>query len=119
MNNRSATYKAIYPRVGIEDRFVALEEVQTLLRLGGVRLEDLFEILSKSDDGCIDFYLGNIAIQFVRGFGVWSERKDVIQMTVELQKGDVGEVAGYEYKLDELRRHKATRLSGKGYRREE
>ena len=119
MSSRSSIYKAIYPQVDPEDRFTALEEAQTLLKSRGVILEHLFEILSKSDDGCIDFHLGDITIQFVRGFGVWSERKDVIQMTVELQKGDVEEVAGYEYKLDELKRYKATRLSGKGYRREE
>jgi hypothetical protein len=68
-----------------------------------VSMECMFEILFKSDDGFIEFNIGDIAIQFVRGFGVWSERRDVIQMTVELQKEGAEEVVGYEYTLDELR----------------
>jgi len=119
MNGIYGGHRATYPSVDPEDRYTALKEVQILLKYRCVNLMNLLEVLSQSDDGCIDFNIGDISIQFVRGFGVWSERKDVIQMTVELQKGDVGEVAGYEYKLDELKRHKATRLSGKGYRREE
>lgn len=110
MNNRHAGYRAIYPSVDPEDRFLALEEAHMLLLSRNVDLDDLLIILSKSADGCIDFCFGDITIQFVRGFGVWSERKDVIQMTVEVQKGDFGDVVGYEYTLDELRKSYKPRL---------
>jgi hypothetical protein len=62
-------------------------------------------ISCSNHDGCIDFNIGNIAIQFVQGFGVWSERRNAIQMTVELQKDDVGEIMEFEFTLDELRSH--------------
>lgn len=104
MTHLSKDYRAIYPKVDPADRFIALEEARILLKSRLVDLGSIVDILSKSNDGCIDFNFGDIAIQFVRGFGVWSERKDVIQMTVELQKGDFGDVVGYEYTLDELRK---------------
>jgi len=105
MKGKSNSYRATYPSVHQKDRFTALEDVKTLLRSRLVNLDCVFDILFKSNDGCIDFNFGDIAIQFVRGFGVWSERKDVIQMTVEFQKGDVGEIVGYEYTLDEIGIH--------------
>lgn len=104
MNQKYCGYRAIYPEWDPEDRFTALEEVKTLLKSRFVKIDCVLDILSKSDDGCIAFNLGDIVIQFVRGFGVWSESKDVVQMTVELQKGDFGDVVGYEYTLDELER---------------
>lgn len=105
MNGKSNSCRATYPSVVQKDRFTALEDVKTLLRSRLVDLDCLFKILFKSNDGCIDFNIGDIAIQFVRGFGVWSERKDVIQMTIELQEGDVGEIVGYEYTLGEFGLH--------------
>jgi len=104
MNQKYRGYRAIYPEWDPEDRFTALEEVRTLLRSRLVNLDCIIEVLFKSNYGCIDFNIRDIAIQFVRGFGVWSERKDVIQMTIELQKDDFEDVVGYEYTLDELRR---------------
>lgn len=96
------------PTVCPENRFMALEEIKMLLKSKHVKLEDLLDVLSKSDDGCVDFNIGEITVQFVRGFGVWSERRDVIQVTAELQatvqKDNVGETVGYEYTLNELRR---------------
>lgn len=90
-----------------DNRFMALEETEMLLKSNHVRLETLFDVLSKSNDGCLDFNFGDIVIQFVHGFGVWSERRDVIQITAEMQagcqRGD-SEVTGYEYTLEELRR---------------
>jgi hypothetical protein len=32
-------------------------------------------------------------------------------MTVEIQKGDIGEVVGYEYSLDELRRSRVPQVT--------
>lgn len=103
MNQKDRGCRAIYPEWDPEDRFTALEEVKTLLKSRFVEIGCVLDILFKSNDGCIEFNIGDVAIQFVRGFGVWSERKDVIQMTVELQKGDFGDIVGYEYTLDDLR----------------
>jgi len=94
----------IYPSVNQKDRFTALEEVQMLLKYRHIELSNLFDILSKSDDGCVDFKIGDIGVQFVRGFGVWSERRDVIQMTIELREGVIAEAVAYEYKLAELKK---------------
>jgi hypothetical protein len=95
-------YRATFPKWDPEDRFTALEEVRALLKSRLVNVDCMIEVLCRCNDGCIDFNLGDIAIQFVRGFGVWSERRDVIQMTIELWKGDAGEVMCYEYSLAEL-----------------
>lgn len=102
-------YRAIYPAWDPEDRFIALEEVRMLLKSRLVSVDYMLAILFKSNDGCIDFNIADIAIQFVRGFGVWSERRDVIQMTIEVPKDDFGEIMGYEYTLDELRRSSTQR----------
>ncbi|MGD0494624.1 MAG: hypothetical protein ABSB28_01120 [Candidatus Bathyarchaeia archaeon] len=103
------------PEAGYENRFMALEEIELLLRSRHVKLEDLFDVLGNSDDGCLDFNIGDIAIQFVRGFGVWSDRRDVIQVTAELlataKKGNVSEMVGYEYTFDELRRLRSEKLA--------
>lgn len=89
-----------------------------LLKSRLVNVDCMLEVLFKSNYGCIDFNIGDIAIQFVRGFGVWSERRDVIQMTVELQKDDVGEIIGYEYTLVELGRINAQKLAKSDIREE-
>ena len=105
--NRSDGNQLTSPGKDSKNRFMALEETEMLLRSKRVRLENLFDVLSKSDDGCLDFSFGDIAIQFVHGFGVWSERKDVIQITAEMQAGcqrSGSEVTGHEYTLEELRR---------------
>jgi hypothetical protein len=112
MSLNTKGYLGVYPKVGPEDRFLAQEEVKALLKSKHVDLDCVLDLLFKSDDGCVDFCFGDIVIQFVHGFGVWSERRNVIQMTVELQKGDVGEAVGYEYTLDELGRSHARKLTG-------
>lgn len=116
-NRKYGDYQVAYPERSSKDRFIALEKVKTLLRPRLVNMKCMLEILFKSDDGFLEFNIGDIAIQFVRGFGVWSERRDVIQMTVELQKeGDEEEdreVVGYEYTLDELMRAWRPILQGK------
>jgi len=104
MNQKHHDCRIVYPAWDSEDRFVALKEVKTLLRSRLVNVESMFEVLFRSSDGCIDFSIGDIVIQFVRGFGVWSERRDVIQMTIEIQEEDPEKVVGYEYTLDELER---------------
>jgi hypothetical protein len=104
MKGKFQGYHAVYPGWDPEDRFTALEEVKTLLKSRLVNVDCMLEVLFKSNSATIDFNIGDIAIQFVRGFGVWSERKDVIQMTVELPKNDgFGDVVGYEYTLNELK----------------
>jgi hypothetical protein len=108
MNRKRCDHRAAYAERNSKDRLIALERVKTLLRPRLVNMKCMVEVLSKSDDGFLEFNVGELAIQFTRGFGVWSERRDVIQMTVELQKeGDEEEdreVVGYEYTLDELAR---------------
>jgi hypothetical protein len=109
MSQKHDDYRSVYSLVNTEDRFMALEEVKELLRSRFVNLYCMFEILFKSDDGCIDFNFGDIAIQFVRGFGVWSERKDVVQMTIEVQKDGASDAVGYEYMQNELWFHLSRR----------
>jgi len=104
MKAKFQRYHKVYPGWDPEDRFTALEEVKTLLKSRLVNVDCMLEVLFKSNSASIDFNIGDIAIQFVRGFGVWSERKDVIQMTVELPKEDgFSDVVGYEYTLNELK----------------
>jgi hypothetical protein len=110
LNGKFRSHGATYPVVNSEDRYTALEEVQMLLKSRQIELGNLFDILSKSDDSCVDFKIGDIGIQFVRGFGVWSEKRDVIQMTIELQEGVIAEAVAYEYKLAELKRLNAVKL---------
>jgi hypothetical protein len=98
-------YRTVFPGWDPEDRFTALDDVRELLRSRLVKVDCVLDILSRSSNACVEFSLGDIEIQFVRGFGVWSERRDVIQMTVEVPKGDFGDVVGYEYTLNEVKRH--------------
>lgn len=95
------------PKKDSDNRFMVLEESKMLLKSKRLRLENLFDVLSKTEDGCLDFTFGDISIQFVHGFGVWSERRDVIQITSEVQAGcqrSGSKATGYEYTLEELRR---------------
>lgn len=102
MDNRLDGFYKTFALNLAQNRFAVLEVVRSLLKSRHVDLGCVFEILSKSDDGCLNFNIGNVAIQFVCGFGVWSESNDVVQLTIELQNDEMEKVVGYEYELKEL-----------------
>ena len=102
MDSLFGGYKSTYPSVNPKDRFVALKEARILLHTRKISLEHLCDFLFKPDNGSAEFVFGDIVLQFTRGFGVWSERKDVVQMTVEVQKDEVGDVVGYEYTREDV-----------------
>ena len=101
MTKPGQALRDFYSKYG-DNRFVALEEVQTLLGSRGVDWKCLFDVLYKSDDGIVEFCIGDISVQFTRGFGVWSGRRDVIQMIIELQTEKMDKTVGYEYQMKEL-----------------
>jgi hypothetical protein len=85
-----------------ENRFTALENVQSFLELNSIEMKNLFKVLCKADDGYLEFNFGEITIQFTRGFGVWSEDENVVRLSIELDKGVMGKTTTYEYKIKEL-----------------
>jgi len=86
-----------------KNRYEALNEVQSFLEYNGVDLGKAFEVLLKSGDGYLSYWFGHFEIQFVRGFGVWSESQDSIQMSILLEKDGTEEAVVYEYKLRDLK----------------
>jgi len=102
MKGKLNSYRETYPSVDQKDRFTALKEVQIILKSKQICWQSVFEALSKADNANLEFSVGDFVVQFTRGFGVWSERKDTVQLSIELQKGDAGEIVAYEYKLNEL-----------------
>jgi hypothetical protein len=86
-----------------KNRYEALNEVQSFLEYNGVDLGQAFEVLLNSNDGYLIYWFGDVEIQFVRGFGVWSRSQKAIQMSIELENDRTEETAVYEYKLRDLR----------------
>jgi len=86
----------------LENRYVVLEEVLTFLRSKHIEWQSLLETLRKASDGNLEFDFGDVTIQFTRGFGVWSEDRDVIQLSVILQKDLLEKSVTYEYRFEEL-----------------
>lgn len=89
--------------VSLKNRYTIWKEVQAFLASKLVDWDHLFEILCRANDACLDFNLGDITIQFVRGFGVWSEDRNAIQLSVLLQKDNDEESVTYEYGIEELK----------------
>mgnify|MGYP001118066990 CR=1 FL=1 len=96
--NSNQTFSSDFP----ENRFTALEEVQSFLKLNKIEMKNLFKVLCKADDGYLEFNFGEITIQFTRGFGVWSEDENVVRLAIELDKDVMGKTATYEFKIKEL-----------------
>ena len=64
----------------------------------------VLDLLSKMDNASLEFRTGSLILQFTRGLGVWSGRQDVIQLSIEVEKEDAGEIVAYEYELKEIQR---------------
>ena len=85
-----------------KNRYDALDEVQSFMRLSGVDLGQAFEVLLNSNDGYLSYVFGDVEIQFVRGFGVWSENPNAVQMSIELENDRTKETVVYEYEIRDL-----------------
>ena len=95
-------YRSTYPDVDHLDRFRALKEAQPFLKQKKIVCRQILEVLSKTDSGSLEFRIGGFVIFFTKGFGVWSERKDVIQVSIEVNKEEAGEIVVYEYGTNEI-----------------
>jgi len=99
-----------------KNRYEMLDEVQSFLKFNGVDLDRAFEVLLHSNDGYLIYWFGYVEIQFVRGFGVWSENEKAIQMCVELKNDRTKETVVYEYELRDLRLiQREKQLESKGF----
>lgn len=94
-------YRSTYPAVNPKDRFTALREAQSLLKCKGMSCAQVLNKLSKAENS-VEFKTGSFTVQFTRGFGVWSGRKDTIQLSIEIDKEDAGEIVAYKYDLNEI-----------------
>jgi len=85
-----------------DNRYVVLEEVLTFLKFKHIEWQSLLETLRKASDGYLEFDFGDVTLQFTRGFGVWSEDRNAIQLSVILQKDLLEKSVTYEYRFEEL-----------------
>jgi hypothetical protein len=86
-----------------KNRYEALDEVQSFLEFSGVDLGQVFEILLNSNDGDLTYRFGDVEIQFVHGFGVWSQNPNAVQMSIEVDNGKAKGCEVYEYILKDLK----------------
>jgi hypothetical protein len=99
------------------NRFELLDEVESFLRFNGVDLGQAFEVLLNSSDGYLIYTFGDVEIQFVRGFGVWSGSSNAVQMSVEYDNEKTKKSVTREYQIRDLRllrqKAKVTKLGGR------
>jgi hypothetical protein len=86
-----------------KNRYEALDGVQDFFKLSGIDLGQVFETLLNSSDGDLAYRFGDIEIQFNRGFAVWSQNPNAVQMSIEIDDGKNKECEVYEYVLKDLK----------------
>jgi len=99
------------------NRYELLDEVESFLRSNGVDLGKAFEVLLKSNDGYLIYTFGDVEIQFIRGFGVWSGSNNAVQISVEYDNGKTKKSVTREYRIRDLRllksKARVARLGGR------
>lgn len=86
-----------------KNRYELLDDVQSFLQSNGVNLGQAFEVLLNSNDGYLIYIFGDVEIQFVCGFGVWSGKNNAIQMSVEYDNGKTKKSVTREYQIRDLK----------------
>lgn len=99
---RNCSYHSTYPSADPLDRFKAIREAQLLLKQKGITCREVLKVLSKTEDGVLEFRLGAFILCFTRGLGVWPETRDTIQLSIEIQKDEADEVVAYEFDFNDL-----------------
>lgn len=94
-----------------QNRFRALEELQRILGFRRIDMMNLLKIVLKSDDCLLNFSLGDITVQLLRGSEAWTENdgneqneeyEDIVQLIMWLHKENFEEALSYKFGTNEL-----------------
>jgi hypothetical protein len=97
-----------------QNKYLVFEQVREFLDLNGILWQHMFQLLRKSESGCLNYKFGDVSICFDR-MGHWNEKtddlEDEIELSVKSDKDGFCKKLTYNYKMKELSRWRKTRQS--------